>query len=197
MAVSSTSSSTAGSVTSVDDMLANAKAAAASNSSSGTKSAVQKLLDAHGDNGTTDTVELSPVAKLLQAKTTAAAKTSYFDSDEYLTAKVAQLKGQLAIYTTLPGLDPSGGVVDSITKDVNELVKKQQDKLKASQAEAKAKQDELAKTQANQYQGVASADMLSRSKALATTGKLPDGAVSSDVQAMLDKLKGSSVNTTA
>lgn len=170
-------------------MLANAKAAAASSSGTGPKSAVQKLLEGRDE---TDTVQLSPVAKLLAAQNTTAAKsTSYFDSDEYITAKVSQLKQQLNLYSTLPGLDPSGGVLDSLTKQVNDLVKKQQAKLKATQAEAAAKQEELAKAQANEYKGYSSKDLLSRSKELATTGKIST-PISAEAQALIDK-----VNTTA
>jgi hypothetical protein len=177
----------AGAVLTAEEMLANARAAAA-NGDSANKSAVQKLLDAHPE---TDTVELSPVAKLLAAQQKAApASTSYTDQDWYIRAKVAQLKGQIALYSTLPNLDPSGGVMDGLTKEINDLVKKQQDKLKATQAEAAAKQAELAKAQADNYKGFSSNDLLSRSKSLATTGKLPDDPISSEAQALLDKLNG-------
>jgi hypothetical protein len=180
---------------SVEDMLANAKAAAASSSSSGSKSTIQQMLEGRDPS---DTVELSPVAKLLAAKTTATTKESYFDSDEYITSKVAQLKGQLALYTTLPGLDPGGGVIDSITTEVNKLVKQQQDKLKESTDAADAKQKELDEQNKNAYQGISSDAMLNRSKQVATTGKVADSTdVSADVQKMLDKVKGSTVNTTA
>lgn len=175
-------------------MLANSKAAAASTSSDSSKSKVQQLL-AGRDPG--DTVELSAVAKQLATKTAAAPKESFFDSDVYLRAKVSQLKGQLALYTTLPGLDPGGGVIDSITKEVNDLVNKQKAKLKASTDEAAKKQAELDKQNLNAYKGVSSKDMLARSNQLATTGKIADSPVSNAVQKMLDKAKGSNVDTTA
>lgn len=193
--MTSTSATTAGAVVSVEDMLANSKAAAAASSSSSGKSKVEQMLAGRDPS---DTVELSPVAKLLQTSTAAAKKESYFDSDEYITAKVAQLKGQLALYTTLPGLDPGGGVIDSLTKEVNDLVTKQKDKLKASQDAADAKQKELDEQNKNAYKGISSDAMLNRSKQLATTGQIADSTdVSSDVQKMLDKVKGSTVNTTA
>src|SRR5262245_29249720 len=132
MTVSSTSSS-AGAVLTADEMLANAKAAAAANSTP--KSAVEKLLAEHPE-GSQDTVSLSPVAKLLASQQTSTTKkTDYTDEDWYLKAKISQLKGQIGLYSTLPGLDPSGGVMDNLTKEVNKLITKQQNKLKAVQAE--------------------------------------------------------------
>ena len=195
MAVSSTSSSTAGTVLSADEMLANAKAAAAASASSSSKSKVEQLLAGRDPS---DTVQLSTVAKLLATKATAAAKESYFDSENYLTTKVSQLKAQIATYTNLPGLDPSGGVLDSLTDEVNKLVNKQKAKLKETTDAAAAKQKELDEQNKNAYKGVSSKDMLNRSKTLATTGSLPDEAISAEAQALLDKLKkGSTVNTTA
>lgn len=84
----------------------------------------------------------SDVQKLL-AKSTAsktASKESYTEQDWYLSAKVAQLKGQINTYSNLPGLDSSGAVMESLTQEVNALVMKQQEKLKAKQAEAAAQQ---------------------------------------------------------
>lgn len=194
MAVGSATSSSPDTVLTADEMLANAKKAAASGGS-GNKSAVEKLLQGRD---VTDTVELSPVAKLLASQQSSATKkTDYTDEDWYLNAKVAQLKGQISLYSTLPDLDPSGGVMDNLTKEVNKLVSKQQAKLKASQDEAAAKQAELDKAQKAAYQGVSSADMLSRSKELATTGTIKD-KITPEAQALLDKLnKGSTVNTSA
>ena len=129
MAVSGTTSSNDTLLT-VDQLLANSKAAADKKQASGSQSAVQKLLAGRDD---TDTVELSPVAKLLAAEQSSTKKTeSYFDGDDYLRAKVSQLKQQINLYSTLPGLDPSGGVLDNLTNEVNKLVTQQQGKLKAS-----------------------------------------------------------------
>ncbi|MDB5491044.1 MAG: hypothetical protein JWO78_893 [Micavibrio sp.] len=179
---------------SADEMLANAKAAAAVAAASGSsgKSKVQQLLAGRDD---TDKVELSPVAKMLSAKT-AAKVESYFDSDDYITAKVSQLKAQIAIYTNLPGLDPSGAILDSLTKDVNDLVDKQKAKLKESTDAAAVKQAELDKQNLNAYKGVSSKDMLSRSNQMATTGKISDATISSAAQAMIDKVSGKNVDKT-
>ncbi len=88
---------------------------------------------------------LSPVARILKDQEAAkpATKESFTDSETFIRAKVAQLKAQINTYSTLPGLDPSGGIIDSLTKEVNDLVAKQQAKLKKSQDEAAAKQKEL------------------------------------------------------
>jgi hypothetical protein len=170
---------------------------------------------------------VSPVQKLLDAQKAAASKTSttttdadgktttkktdYTDQDWYIKAKVAQLKAQINTYSNLPGLDPSGGVIDSLTKEVNDLVKKQQDKLKASQAEAAAKQAELDKQtkQAALDASHANADtIIQRAKdkvsgvsVAAYTPPDPnkgaaDGKVISSDE-MLAKVRGGTVNTTA
>jgi hypothetical protein len=180
-----------------DEMLERAKKAAENKNTSG-MSAVEKLL-AGRDDDDSDKVTLSPVAKLLAAKTADAEKTStpYTEQDWYITQKVNQLRGQLETFSTIPGLDPSGGVIDSISKEITGLLKKQQDKLKQSQEEAAAKQKELAAAQAKEYKGVSSDNMLKNAKN-AANGIKPEEPISAEAQKLLDNLKkGSSVNTTA
>jgi hypothetical protein len=167
---------------------------------------------------------LSPVQQLLNqqkaASTSAssdssssstATSNSYEDQDWYITAKVAQLKGEINTYSNLPGLDPSGSIIDSLTKEVNDLVAKQQKKLKAAQDEAAAKQAELdkqTKQAALDAQHPSVDTMLQRAKdgangATVTAYAPPDtskGAsdgkvISSDD--MLAKVRGGTVNTSA
>lgn len=186
MAVSGTTSST-GTVLSVDDMLANAKKAAASNAKP--KSAVEKLL---ADHPTDDSPKLSAVAKLTATAAKAKPKESYTEQEWYIKAKVAQLKTQIQIYSNLPGLDPSGGIMESLTKEVNELVSKQKAKLKVSQDELDAKQAEYDKLHANDYKGVSSDDILSKAKG---TYVAP---VSDEVKKLLASAKkGATVDTLA
>lgn len=166
---------------------------------------------------------LSPVQQQLKQSTAATPtgekKESFFDSEIYLRAKVAQLKSQINTYSTLPGLDPSGGVIDSLTKEVNELVAKQQAKLKKSQNEAAAKQKELDEANAKKAleESIPNAEqLLQRSKDRAAGKQVDDwiapsdkktgtGSASGDVISSDDMLKrakenasrGSTVNTTA
>jgi len=183
-----------GTVYSVEELLARSKAAAATKSPAG-GSKIQQMLAGREDS---DTVDLSPVAKLLQSKASDKAKeTPYTEQDWYINAKVAQLKAQIYTYSNLPGLDPSGAIMDSLTKEVNDLVLGQQKKLKASQAEAAKKQaelDALEKAKADAPMSVA--DMLKRAKNLAN-GIEPSTPISKEVQALLDKSKGSLVNQSA
>ena len=178
-----------GSVLTPEQMLANAAAAVKSGNTSKNQSAVQK-------SDTQDTVVLSPVEKVLQKQADDAKKVeSYFDSDAYLEQKVSQLRGQLAIYTTLPGLDPSGSVVNGIGAEIKDLLSKQQDKLAASNqkaADAQAKLDEENKQKALDAEITSSDDMLAK-----VQGKLKPAPLSQEVQALLDTVKGSNVNTTA
>ena len=105
---------------------------------------------------------ISPVQQLLNAEKSAASvstaagtsssgsttSTNYQDQDYFITAKVAQLKSQLALYQAVPGLDPDGSIQDSITNQANQLVAKQQAKIKASQTAAAAQQAILDKQNA-------------------------------------------------
>jgi hypothetical protein len=196
--VDSVSSSTSSQPLTADEMIARAQKAVETQNANGAQSAVQKLLAEHGD-ADADTVELSPVAKLLAAKSAQAEQTStpYTEQDWYLTAKVNQLRGQLETFSTIPGLDPSGSVIDSIGKEINDIIAKQQAKLKKTQDDAAAKQAELAKQQANAYQGVSSTDMITNAKN-AAAGIKTEAPISAEAQALLDKIqKGGTVDTTA
>ena len=192
-------------------MLNNAKAAAAA-AAAGKKtggSKVQQLLAGREDP--VDTVNLSPVAKFLKSQEAEKAKTAtpYTEQDWYLQAKVAELKNQIAIYSNLPGLDPSGSVMEQLTKEVNELVKKQQEKLKKTQADADAAKAKLAEQEKQKAldASIPSVDtLLKRAKAGANGEYVPDfeSTVQTDaskeknaaVEAMLKKV-GAKVNTTA
>jgi hypothetical protein len=114
----------------------------------------------------------------------------YTDQDWYIKAKVAQLKGQISLYSTLPGLDSSGAIMDSLTKQVNDLVRKQQAKLKESNELAAAKQKELDAANAVKDKSTSATDLLA--KVRGTGGAAP---LSDAVQALLDKAK--QVNTLA
>lgn len=184
-----------GTVLSVDDLLARAKAAAATKSSS-SGSKVQQLLAGRDDG---DKVDLSPVAKLLNAAKASDAKKAepFTEQDWYIKAKVAQLKGQIELYSNLPGLDQSGSIMNQLTKEVNELVGKQRAKLKVATDAAAAKQAELAeKDAANAAAPKSVADMLKSAKN-AVDGTTTSAPISKEVQALLDKAKGAVVNQTA
>lgn len=183
-----------GTIASVEDMLARAKAAAATKGSTAGLSRVQQML---AGTETTDTVTLSPVAKLLQSSSTAAKKTSYQDEDWFIKARVAQLKGDIALYSTLPGLDPSGAMMESLTQEVNALVTSQQKKLKAATAESDKKQAELDRIEKEKADAPMSADEMLKGAKNRVDGVAPVTTVSTAVQAMLDKVKGSVVNKTA
>lgn len=180
----------------VEEMLARSAANVKSGKTAANASAVQKLLAKNGDVDPEDIVELSPVQKIIQQQKEEADKVeSYFDSDEFLQLKISQLRGQLAIYTTLPGLDPNGAVIGGIEAEIKDIISKQQDKLaeatkKSDEAEAKLKEQEAQKAL---EEGILSADdMLDR-----LNGKTKTTTLSKEAQALLDKVKGSTVNTTA
>ncbi len=184
-----------GTVLSVEDLLARSKAAAASKSAAKGGSKIEQMLAGREES---DTVDLSPVARLLQKTAPDKAKqTPYTEQDWYINAKVAQLKAQIYTYSNLPGLDPSGAIMDSLTKEVNELVMKQQKKLRDSSAEAAKKQAELDAAQKAKADAPMSADeMLKRAKNRAS-GIEPTTPISKEAQALLDKSKGSLVNKNA
>lgn len=181
-----------------------AAAAAAGRKTGGSK--VEQLLA--GRDTATDTVSLSPVAKLLSSQKTEAAKTAtpYTEQDWYIKAKVAQLKSQIEIYSNLPGLDPSGGMMDSLTKEVNALVQKQQAALKETTDKADAAKAKLAEQEAAKKlaESIPTADqMLKRAKGGASGEKvvpyeqtIVDKEKEAAVNAMLKKI-GAKVNTTA
>lgn len=188
-----------GTVLSVEEMLARSKAAAEAKSSAKGGSKIQQMIAEMEKNIDQDSVNLSPVARLLKSQQTDKAKTStpYTEQEWYLQAKVAQLKGQIQMYSTLPGLDPTGAVMDALTKEVNDLVNKQQAKLKKSQEEAAAKQAELDKLNAEKANAPISVeDMLNRAK-LRSEGKEIPVETSDAVKKLLENSKGKIVNQTA
>lgn len=184
-----------GTVYSVDDLLARSKAAAETKSSAKGGSKIQQMLAGRAES---DTVDLSPVAKLLKGTKEQDAKkaTPYTEQDWYLNAKVAQLKGQIETYSKLPGLDPSGAVMDQLTKEVNDLVRKQQAKLKKSTAEADAKKAELDKLEAEKAKAPMSVDQMLKNAKNRASGIEPSKPISKEAQALLDKSKGAVVNKT-
>jgi hypothetical protein len=181
-----------------EELIERAKKAVETKQSTAGMSAVQKMLAEHGDTDESDTVQLSPVAKMLAAKNAEKTKTStpYTEQDWYISAKVNQLRGQLALYSTLPGLDPGGNIMNGIEKEIKDILKKQQDTLAKTQADAAAKQEELAKQQAAAYQGASSDQMLANAKN-AANGVKAEAPLSDAAKALLDKIKGGTVNTTA
>lgn len=150
---------------------------------------------------TTSTVDLSPVQKLVKQQQEEAARFKtgtdsepYTEQDWYLNAKVAQLKGQIYTYSNFPGLDPSGAIMDSLTAEVNDLVSKQQAKLKKSQDEAAKKQAELdALEEAKKNAPLTAEQLIERAKLRAEGKELPT-EISKEVQALLDKSKGAIVD---
>lgn len=180
---------------SVEEMLARSKAAVAAGVPAG-GSKIQQMLAGRED--ASDTVDLSPVARLLKAQESQKkSEIPFTEQDWYINAKVAQLRGQIELYSNLPGLDPSGAIMDSLEKEVFSLVNKQQAKLKASQAEADAKKAELDRLEAEKAAAPMSAeDMLKRAKN-SVDGISTPISISKEVQALLDKSKGAVVNQTA
>lgn len=178
-----------------DEMLARSAAAVKSGKTSGKMSAVEKLLAENGDPE--DTVQLSPVQKILQAKEKAESKTkNYFESDDYLRMKVGQLRAQLAVYSNLPGLDPNGAVMAGIEAEIRGIIEKQQATLAESQKtadEAKAKLEEAERLKAL---ALPSPDDLIKRAANRLAGIEPETELSAEVKALLEKSK-SNVDTTA
>lgn len=151
--------------------------------------------DAGATATTTTTADLSPVQKMLKLQQEEAARNKvssdpYTEQDWYVNAKVAQLKGQINLYSNLPGLDPSGAIMDSLTDEVNALVQKQQEKLRASQAESAKKQAELDRLEQEKKNAPLSAEKLIERAKLRAEGKPLEEEISKEAQALLDKYKG-------
>ncbi len=158
--------------------------------------------DAGATTTSTSTADLSPVQKMLKLQQEEAARNKvssdpYTEQDWYVNAKVAQLKGQINLYSNLPGLDPSGAIMDGLTEEVNALVKKQQDKLKASQAEAAKKHAELDRIEEEKKNAPLSAEQLIERAKLRAEGKPLSTEISKEAQALLDKTKGAIVDKKA
>jgi hypothetical protein len=142
-------------------------------------------------NGIIDPPVKQTISKKASSLTQKPAKpVPYTEQDWYIKAKVAQLKGQISLYATLPGLDSSGAIMDSLTKEVNDLVNKQKAKIKAANDEAAAKQKELDAANANKDKTTSANDLLAKIQGTAAAPPLSDA-----VQALLKKAQG--VNTTA
>ena len=186
-------------------MLNNAKAAAAAKAAGKNAglSKVQQMLA----GVELDTVELSPVAKQLAADAKAKpSSTPYTEQDWYVKAKISQLRSQIEIYSNLPGLDPSGAMMNSLTQEVNELVQKQQADLaetnrKADEAKAKLAAQEAEKKLAASIPTVE--QMLKRASGGAAgedvvpfEETIVDKEKEAAVAAMLKKV-GANVNTSA
>ncbi len=197
---------------SVDELLARAAANAKNRTPAG-GSAVQKLLAGREDP--VDTVELSAVQKFLkeQEARNPAKKESYFDSDQYLNAKVVQLRFQLDFYSRLGG-DIGNSAMESIEKEIRGIIAQQQEKLKKTNDEAAAKQKELdaANAEKNKFAGLPNADQLIERALARLNGEVvpeftapsdDDKAESDAVAALLKRAKdavaarGSTVNTSA
>ncbi len=136
---------------------------------------------------------ISPAASsLTPAKP--AAPVPYTQQDWYITAKVAQLKQQIQLYSTLPGLDPGGSIMASLTKQVNDLATQQQNKLNASNAKAAAAQKQLDAANAAKDQTTSASALLAQVQGTNQTPALSDAANALLQQA---QQQASGVNTLA
>ncbi len=131
MAVTSATSSTAtpDRIFSVEELLARAKAG----------------ISGQSEDAAEPKEPPTPVQRLLDEKAEEAKRTStpFTEQDWYIRAKVLQLKAQISIYSTLPGLDPSGEIMKSLTNEAVALANKQKARLKEATDQAAAKQKEL------------------------------------------------------
>ena len=180
-------------VLSAEEMLARAAANVRSGNTTANQSQVQRLL-AQRETPIEDTVDISPVQKILQQQAAEAEETvSYFESDDYLQLKVQQLQGQLAIYSTLPGLDPSGSILSSIEAEIRDLIAGQQEKLNEI-----LERGEDADAQLREQEAARAAELKSADDLLATVrGENAPDAISDEAQALLDSVRGSTVDTSA
>jgi hypothetical protein len=197
--VSDTSSS---SVLSADQLLSLAKTQAGGvgdlNTGAGGLTSPADLLKRAQDaaNGIIDppiVQNISPAASsLTPAKP--AAPVPYTQQDWYIKAKVAQLKGQISLYSTLPGLDAGGSIMASLTKQVNDLVNQQKAKLKAADDKAAAAQKKLDLANAGKDQTVSAGALLAKAQGTDQTPVLSDA-----VNALLKQAQqqSSGVNTLA
>ena len=177
---------------SAEDMLARAAKNVATGNTSKNMSAVEKLL-AQRETPIEDTVDLSPVQKLLQERESREAEKAvpYTEQDWFLKLKINQLRAQLAIYTTVPGLDPNGAVLNGIEAEIKSIIEKQQATLQESLKKSDEASAELAeKERLAALEGYSPEELLARAQ-----GTAPETTLSKEVQALLDKIKG--VDTTA
>ncbi|MCB9996573.1 MAG: hypothetical protein H6869_09075 [Rhodospirillales bacterium] len=181
-----------GQVLSAEEMLARAAKNVASGKTTANQSAVQKLL-AQRDTPIEDTVELSGVQKLLQAREAQDAERAvpYTEQDWFLELKVNQLRAQLAIYSAVPGLDSNGAVLSGIEAEIKDIIEKQQAKLQESLSKADDAQAAL-----EEQDRLRAAELFTPEQLLdRLNGNGQKTELSAEAKALLDKVK--SVNTTA
>ena len=147
-------------------------------------------------NGTPDPPIVQTISPAASSLTPAkpAAPVPYTQQDWYITAKVAQLKSQIAIYSSLPGLDPGGSIMASLTQQVDDLATQQQAKLTASNAKAAAAQKQLDAANAAKDQTTSASALLQQ-----VQGGAPAAALSDAANALLQQAQQqvSGVNTLA
>ena len=189
-------------ILSVDELLANAKAAAASKGSTRGLSAVGKLLAGREES---KTANLSAVQRVLYEQEQDKSKQTepYTEQEWFIKARVNQLRAQIKLFSSIPGLDPGGGMLEGLGKEVTDLVKKQQAAIKKVSDEAAAKQAELDAKNKSAYKGLTTEQMLKRLEAKSSGGVVPEYNLSdadkkknAAVEAMLKKV-GATVNTSA
>lgn len=176
----------------VEELLARSKsqadAARAGRAGAGA-SEVEKLLAGREDD--VDSLNLSPVQKLLQRQQEEADRISnvesYFESEEFLRVKITQLRGELSFYSNFPGLDPDGSNIARIEQEISaifEIQAAQQREIEEKAADAQAKQEEVAAASANALPSVD--DLLARAR-----GEEPAEELSDDVKALLENARNS------
>lgn len=169
-----------------EEMLARSAKNVSSGNTSKPKSAVEKLL-AERETPLEDQVDISPVQRLLNEREAKAKEKAipYTEQDWFLQLKINQLRAQLATYSSVPGLDPTGAAMSSIEAEIRDIISKQQATLqeslkKADEAKAKlAEQDRL-----KALEGPSPEELLA-----AVQGTAPKATISKEAQALLDKLK--------
>ncbi len=144
-----------------------------------------------------DTVQLSPVERILQAREQEAQRAidnNYFESDEYIQLKVNQLRSQLSIYSNLPGLDPTGGILDSIEAEIREILEKQAADLAESEAAAAEAEARIAEQERERANAALSPEEMLQRAADSVNGVTRPTEVTDAAQRLLDSLR---VDTTA
>ena len=96
---------------------------------------------------------------------------------------MSQLRAQLQLYTTLPGLDPGGGIIGALEQEITELAQKQAAKFAKLDEETKAKQAELA-----EQKRLAALEPPSVEELLSKAKGTFKPEISAEAKALLDKL---------
>lgn len=171
-------------VLSVEDMLARSASAVASGTNTANLSAVGKLLAAR-ENPIEDIIDLSPVQKILQAQEADKERVeNYFDSDDFIRLKTSQLRNQLALYTSIPGLDANGAIVNGIEAEIRGILAKQQETIRESTAKAEEAKATLAENKRLEaLVGPTPEELLAR-----VQGTAPKEEISDAAQKLLDNL---------